>query len=88
MMTTMEEQLYSFSQFPGSKNHWEEKYCLTLFVSRNVPKKGDFCQFLASKKNMKKYGIVSTYSMTFVSHKILACLQCYPQISACFSSVQ
>jgi len=49
MMTTMEEQLYSFYQFPGSKNHWEEKYFLNFLVSRNVFKKEDFCQFFASK---------------------------------------
>jgi len=49
MMTTMEEQLYSFHQFPDSKNHWEGKFSPKFFVSRNVFKKGDFCQFLASK---------------------------------------
>ena len=42
----------------------------------NSCKKGYFCQFLASKF-MTKYGIVSTYSVTFVSQKILACLQWY-----------
>ena len=45
----MEEQLYSFYQFPDSKNHWEGSFFLKFFVSRNVFKKGDFCQFLASK---------------------------------------
>jgi len=49
MRTTMEEQLYSFYQFPGSKNRWEEKYFLTLLISRNVFKKSNFGQFLASK---------------------------------------
>jgi len=49
MVTTMEEQLYGFYQFPGSKNHWEEKKFLKFLVSRNIFKKGDFCQFLASK---------------------------------------
>jgi len=81
-MTTMEEQWYGFYQFPGSKNHWEEKHFLKFFVSRNVFKKGDFCQFLASKKIMTKYGIVSTYSVTFVSQKILTCLQCHPLLLA------
>jgi len=49
MITTMEEQLYGFCQFPGLKKHWEEKYFLHFLVSRNVFKKEDFCQFLASK---------------------------------------
>ena len=48
-MTTMEEKLYGFYQFPDSKNHWEEKDFLSLLVSRNVFKKGYFCQFLVSK---------------------------------------
>jgi len=34
-----------------------------------------FVNFLA-QKFMTKYGIVSTYSVTFVSQKILTCLQC------------
>jgi len=49
MMTTMEEQLYIFYQFPDSKNHWEEKYFLKFLVPRKDFKKGEFCQFLASK---------------------------------------
>jgi len=49
MVTTMEEQLYGFCQFPGSKNLWEENIFSIFLVSRNVIKKGDFCQFLASK---------------------------------------
>jgi len=42
MVTTIEEQLYGFYQFPGSKNHWEEKYFLKFLVSRNIFKKGYF----------------------------------------------
>jgi len=72
-MTTIEEQLYGFYQFPGSKNHWGEKYFLDFLVSRNVFKRGDFVNFLP-QKFMTKYGIVSTYSVNFVSHKILVCL--------------
>jgi len=49
MVRTMEEQFYGFYQFPGSKSYWEEKYFLKFLVSRNVFKKGDFGQFLASK---------------------------------------
>ena len=45
----MEEQLHSFCQFLGPKKHWEEKSFLKPLISRNVFKKGDFCQFLASK---------------------------------------
>ena len=46
----MEEQLYGFYQFPDSKKLLgRKKYFLNLFISRNVFKKGDFCQFLASK---------------------------------------
>jgi len=67
--------LYSFCQFLGSKNHWEEKYFLNFLISRYVSKKEDFCQFLGSKI-ITKYGIVSTYSVTFVSQKNLTCLQC------------
>jgi len=74
MMTTTEEQLYGFYQFPGLKKHWEEKYFLHFLVSRNVFKKEYFCQFLASKF-ITKYGIVSTYSVTFVSRKFFTCLQ-------------
>jgi len=48
MMTTMEEQLYGFYQFPGSKDHWEEKYFLNIFCFKKHLKRGDFCQFLAS----------------------------------------
>ena len=70
----MEEQLYGFYQFPHSKNHWKEKYFLKFLISRNVFKKGDFVNFLP-QKFMIKYGIVSTYSITFVSQKFLACLQ-------------
>jgi len=66
MVTTMEEQLYGLCQFPGSKNHWEEKYILIFLVSRNISKKEIFVNFL-SQKLMTKYGIVSTYSVTFVS---------------------
>jgi len=40
MMTTMEEQLYSFCQFPSSKNHWEEKSFLKILmddICKQVP---------------------------------------------------
>jgi len=49
MIITKEEQSYSFCQLPGSGNHGDEKYFLNFLVSRNVFKKRDFCQFLASK---------------------------------------
>jgi len=51
MITTMEEQLDSFYLFSGSKNHWEGEKNLKInfFFSRNVFKRGDFGQILASK---------------------------------------
>jgi len=61
------------ANFLARKTIGKKKYFLTIFVSRNVFKKGDFCQFLASKI-YDKYGIVSKYSVTFVSQKFLACL--------------
>jgi len=41
MITTMEEQLYGFYQFPGSKDHWEEKYFLK-FLFQEMSLKGRF----------------------------------------------
>jgi len=70
MVTTMEEQLYGFYQFPGSKNHWEEISFLKFLVSRNIFEREIFVNFLP-QKFMTKYDIVSTYSVTFVSQKIL-----------------
>jgi len=74
-MTTMEEQLYGFYQFSGSKNHWEEKHFLNFLFQEMSLKREIFVNFLP-QKFMKKYGIVSAYSVTFVSQKILTCLQC------------
>jgi len=76
MMTTMEEQLYGFYQFPGSENHCEEKYFLNFFGFKKCLEKGSFFVYVLPQKFMTKYGIVSTYSVNFVSQKILACLQC------------
>jgi len=39
-----------------------------------------FIDFLP-QKFMTKYGIGSTYSVTFVSQKILGCLQCFSTLS-------
>jgi len=75
MMTTMEEQLYGFCQIPSSKNLWEEKYFLNFWFQEMSLKRDIFVNFLP-QKFMTKYGIVSTYSVTLVSQKILACLQC------------
>ena len=74
MMTIMEEQLYTFYQFPESKNHWEGKYFLNFLCFNNVLKRAIFVNFLP-QKFITKYGIVSTYSVTFVSQRILICLQ-------------
>ena len=73
-MTTVEEQLYGFWKIPGSKNHWEEKYFLKFWFQEMYLKKKIFVNFLP-QKFMTKYGIVSTYSVTFVSQEIVACLQ-------------
>jgi len=67
MMTIMEEQLYGFYQFPGLKNHWKEIYFLNFLVSRNVFKKGDFCQFLASKIYDKIWHCFNIFSKFCVS---------------------
>jgi len=40
MMTTMEEQLYGFYQFPGLKNHWGEIYFLNFFWFQEMSLKG------------------------------------------------
>jgi len=77
MMTTMEKQLYGFYQFPDSKNQWEEFIFLKIFLSINIFKKGVLFVNFLPQKFMTKYGIVSTYSVAFVSQKTLACLQCY-----------
>jgi len=47
MMTIMKEQWSGFCQFPGSKNFFV--FVFKFFISRNVFKKGYFCQFLVSK---------------------------------------
>jgi len=48
MITTAEEQLYGFTNSLGQKTiRKKEKF--SFFVSKNGFKKGDFCQFLASK---------------------------------------
>ena len=62
-------------KFLGSKNHWEEKKILNFFCFKKCLLKGRFVNFL-HQKIMTKYGIVSTYSLTFPSLKILVCLQC------------
>jgi len=68
------------TNFLAQKTIGKKKRISQLFVSRNVFKKGDFVNFLL-QKFITKYGIVSTYSVTFVSQKILTCLQCKPGAS-------
>ena len=63
----MEEELYGFYQFPGSKNHWEEKYFLNFLVSRNVFIKGNFCQFIASKIYDKIWHYFNIFHNFYVS---------------------
>jgi len=54
----------------GKKNIFSFFWFQELSLKREI-----FVNFL-SQKFMTKYGIVSTYSVTFVSQKSLACLQC------------
>jgi len=56
------------------KNHWEEKYFSIFWFQEMSLKMKIFVNFLA-QKIIIKYGIISTYSVTFMSQKILACLQ-------------
>jgi len=49
MVTTIEEQLYGFYHFPGSKNHWEKKYFLKFWFQEMSLKGEIFYPFLASK---------------------------------------
>jgi len=52
-----------------------KKNIFSLFWFQEMSLKGEvFVNFLP-QKFMTKYGIVSTYSVTFVSQKILTCLQ-------------
>ena len=75
-MTTVEEQLYSFYQFPGSKNYCEEIFFFSNFLFQEMSFKWEIFVNFFPQKFMTKYGIVSTYSVPFVSQKILTCLQC------------
>jgi len=74
MMTTMEEQLYGFYQFPGSKTIGKKNIFSNFWFQEISLKRKIFVTFLPQKL-MTKYGIVSTYSVTFVSQKILTYLQ-------------
>ena len=75
MMTTMKEQLYSFYQFPDSKTIWKGNFFLNFLFQEMSLKRDIFVNFLPQKFKIK-YGIFSTYSINFVSQKILVCLQC------------
>jgi len=46
-----------------------------IFWFQEMSLKGEIFVNFLPHKFMTKYGIVSTYSVTFVSQKILACLQ-------------
>ena len=51
------------------------KFSQIFVLSQETPLKGDIFVNFLPQKFMTKYGIVSTYSVTFMSQKILACLQ-------------
>jgi len=48
-LQNMWKQCHIFYQFPGSKNHWEENIFSNFWFQVIPLKRGDFCQFLASK---------------------------------------
>jgi len=74
MMTTMEEQLYGFYQFPDSKTIGK-KHIFSICLFQEISLKREiFVNFLL-QKIMTKYGIVSIYSVTFVPQKNLTCVQ-------------
>jgi len=76
MITTMEEQIYGFYQFPGSKTIGK-KNIFSNFWFQEMSSKGEIFVNILPQKFVTKYGIALTYSVTFVSQKILACLQCH-----------
>jgi len=56
MMTTMEGQLYTFYQFPDSKNYWEGKFFSSNFWFQEMSLKREiFVNFLPQKFKIK-YG--------------------------------
>jgi len=61
MITTMEEQLYSFCQFPGSKNHLEEKNNFSNFLFQEMSLKREIFFSFLHQNFMKNYGISSAY---------------------------
>jgi len=75
MITTTKEQLYSFYQFPGSKTV-QKKEKISIFSFQEMSLKREIFVNFLPQNFIIKYGIVSTYSVTFVCQKILACLQC------------
>jgi len=76
MMTTMEEQLYCMvsANFLAQKTIGEKNIFSNFWFEEMSLKKYIFVNFLP-QKFITKYGIVSTSSVTFVSQKILTCLQ-------------
>jgi len=76
MITTMEEQMYGFSEISWLKKIFGKKNIFSTFLFQEMSLERDIFVNFLPQKIMTKYGIVSTYSVTFLSHKILACLQC------------
>jgi len=70
----MEGQLCNFHHFLDSKTHWKKNtfltFCFKKFFKRVTP-----INFLP-QKFIVKYGILSTFSVAFVSQKILTYIQC------------
>ena len=58
------------------KKPLERIFFSSIFWFQEMSLKGEIFVNLLPQKVMTKYGIGSTYSVTFVSQKNLACLQC------------
>jgi len=75
MITTTKEQLYGFSEISWLKKIIGKKIIFSTFLFQEMSLEREiFINFLP-QKFITKYGIVSTYSVAFLSQKILACLQ-------------
>jgi len=58
------------------KKPLRRKNIFSVFSFQEMSLKREIFVNFLPQKFMTKYGIVSTYSVTFESQKILACLQC------------
>ena len=73
MMTTMEENHMVSTNILAQKSIGKKNISSIFWCQEMSLKMEIFVNFLP-QKFMTKYSIVSTYSLTFVSQEILACL--------------